>query len=194
MPEQSEHIAIVVMGVCGVGKSSVAQTLADGLGAQYIEADDFHTAENRSAMARGIPLSDEMRYPWLARLARAAETARGQGSVVMACSALKRAYRDVLRTDIGRVQIIFLKGDRDLIARRLRDRKDHFVTASLLDSQLAILEPPDPDEHALVVDVAGSKDEVRRIVADKLHERLFRNDTKINPSIDNEEKFNVDQS
>ncbi|MBB5514235.1 gluconokinase [Rubricella aquisinus] len=174
MPKQNQNVAIVVMGVCGVGKTSVARVLAGTLEARYIEADDFHSPENREAMAHGIPLSDEMRFPWLNRLAEAAEAARAHGHVVMACSALKRSYRDVLRAKMGQVQFLHLTGERGIIADRLGNRRDHFISPSLLDSQLQTLEAPTADEHAIVVDVSGSREEVDRIVAQRINDLLFQ--------------------
>ena len=151
---ESKHSAIIVMGVCGVGKTSVGRTLATRLHARFIEADDFHTKENRDAMAQGFPLSDEMRLPWLKRLSSVAEEARQSETVIMACSALKRSYRDLLRDGIDNVQFVFLNGDRDIIADRIAKRVDHFMPVSLLDSQIATLDLPTLDEHVLAVDVA----------------------------------------
>jgi gluconokinase len=152
------------MGVCGAGKTSVGRTLATRLGARYIEADDFHPPDNRRAMEQGIPLTDEMRQPWLMALSVAAEQARQEGTVVMACSALKRRYRELLRANIGSVRFIFLHADRDVIAQRMSQRTGHFMPVTLLDSQIATLEPPAPDEDALAVNVARPKAEIDDIV------------------------------
>lgn len=160
MCTEYSNIAFIVMGVCGVGKTSIGVTLADRLNIAYIEADDYHPLENRKAMSQGIPLSDDMRQPWLLGLGRATEKSRKNGHVVVACSALKQSYRDVLRTLIDRTQFILLDGDRDLIATRLANRTDHFMSASLLDSQIATLEPPDSYEGAITVDIAGTKSQV----------------------------------
>jgi carbohydrate kinase (thermoresistant glucokinase family) len=160
MAAERQHSVIIIMGVSGVGKTSTGRTLATRLNARFIEADDYHSAENKSAMAQGTPLSDEMRLPWLKRLAAIAEEARQSETVVMACSALKRSYRDLLRSGINNTQFVFLNGDRDVIASRISKREDHFMPPSLLDSQITILELPTPDEHVLEVDIAPSKSAV----------------------------------
>lgn len=153
--------AIVIMGVCGVGKSSVGLALAESLSATYIEADAYHPPENIAAMSAGVPLTDAMRIPWLEKLGDAAETARAKDNVVVACSALKRSYRDLLRRRVGRIKFVYLQGDRDLIAARLNQRSDHFMPTTLLDSQIDTLEPPMPEEQALYIDISGSKDQVQ---------------------------------
>ncbi len=172
------------MGVCGVGKTSVGRTLATRLGARFIEADDFHSEENRRAMTQGIPLSDKMRVPWLKNLSSAVEEARQNGTAVLACSALRRSYRDLLRANIGQVLFIFLDGDRDMIAGRIAKRTNHFMPPSLLDSQIATLDPPSPDEDALCVDVAPSKEEVDDIVEQSVRTRLAQYDVTRNRNIE----------
>ena len=169
---ESQHTVVIVMGVCGVGKTSVGHTLAARLGSPYIEADDFHSNENRRAMEQGIPLSDKMRFPWLMGLARAAEKARQSETVVLACSALKHEYRNILREHIGKVQFVFLNGDRDLLAKRITNRTDHFMPVSLLDSQIETLDPPTPEEDAIAVDVAQSKADVDNIVEQAVRAKL----------------------
>ncbi|EBA14028.1 gluconokinase [Roseobacter sp. CCS2] len=173
MAADSQHCAIVIMGVCGVGKTSVGRTLAARMSARFIEADDYHSAENRNAMAHGIPLSDEMRLPWLERLACAAEKARQDETVIMACSALKRGYRDLLRDGITNLQFVFLNGDRDIIADRIMKREDHFMPLSLLDSQIAILDLPTPDENVLAVDIAPPKHVVDDVVERAVRSKAF---------------------
>ena len=160
MTDTDDRFALIVMGGCGVGKTSVGQGLARRLGAVYLEADDYHPPENVAAMARGVPLSDDMRRPWLTAMSRAAETTRQTRDVVVACSALKRQYRDLIRDHVAHSTFVHLQGDRDLIARRLQDRKDHFMPPALLDSQLETLEAPDPEEAAISVDVTGDRDTV----------------------------------
>ncbi len=145
--------AVLVMGVCGSGKTSVGRALAERLSARYLDADDFHPLQNVEAMRAGQPLTDAMRAPWLSALADAVEAARHSGPVVFACSALKRSYRDLLRTRIGRLQIVHLTGTRDVIAERMAARPDHFMPVALLDSQLADLEEPGADECPLLIDV-----------------------------------------
>jgi len=149
---------IVVMGVAGSGKSAVGAGLAQALGLAFCDADGLHPAENLAKMTAGQPLSDEDRWPWLDRVA--AELAKGPPKV-MACSALRRAYRDRIRVGAGGdVLFIHLSGPREMIAARLARRKGHFMPPALLDSQLATLEPPGPDEAHLVVDIAPKVSEV----------------------------------
>ncbi|WP_420824806.1 gluconokinase [Streptomyces coryli] len=146
---------VVVMGVSGTGKSTVGGLLAGRLGVPYAEADEFHSADNIAKMASGQPLDDTDRAPWLDAIGAWAHERAGTGGVV-SCSALKRAYRDRLRAAEPRLFFVHLTGDRDLIAARLAGRKDHFMPTSLLDSQLAALEPLQDDEPgvALSVDAA----------------------------------------
>ena len=146
---------IVVMGVCGCGKSTVGQQLAAARGVEFAEGDLFHPPENVARMAAGIPLTDEDRQGWLATLADrlAAARAAGQG-LVLSCSALKRSYRDVLRHGAPDLQFVHLTGSRELLSERMNHRPGHYMPASLLDSQLAILEPPGADENAVTFDVA----------------------------------------
>jgi carbohydrate kinase (thermoresistant glucokinase family) len=143
------------MGVSGGGKSTVAGLLAGKLGWDLAEGDDMHPAANIAKMAAGHPLEDADRWPWLARVAEwiRARTAVGRPGIVT-CSALKRSYRDKLRGPS--VVFVYLAGSRVLIARRLAARHGHFMPAALLDSQFAALEPPEPDEHAITVDITDS--------------------------------------
>lgn len=145
--------AILVMGVAGTGKSEIARRLAAALGGTLIEADDYHSAENVERMRRGVGLTDADRRPWLAAVAEAAGEAQEQPAVI-ACSALKRSYRDFLRARLGPLRIVHLAGTRELIASRLSGRKGHFATGSLLESQLQTLEPPCGDEQAVCLDIA----------------------------------------
>ncbi|WP_104667335.1 gluconokinase [Ensifer adhaerens] len=146
---------IVVMGVSGSGKTTVGEALAARLGWRFVEGDSFHPPENVAKMSAGIPLDDNDREPWLRTLAAeiAKDEAAGRPSVV-GCSALKRAYRDILRTGAPRVRFVHVHGDRAVLADRLSHRSGHFFPASLLDTQLAALEPLGPDEDGVVVDVA----------------------------------------
>jgi gluconokinase len=149
----------VVMGVAGSGKSTIGAALARALGVDFVEGDDYHPAENVERMARGIPLTDDDRAGWLRALAARLREAREAGSgLVMTCSALKRAYRDVLRAGAADVRFVFLRGPRELIADRLARRRGHFMPSSLLDSQFATLEEPTPDEGAWVCDIRESPD------------------------------------
>jgi gluconokinase len=147
---------VLVMGVCGTGKSSVAARLAAAMGGALVEADDFHSAANVALMASGRPLTDADRWPWLDAVAEGARAAGRTGPVVIACSALKRRYRDRLRARLGDLVLIYLTGEPALIRGRLEARRDHFMPPALLDSQLAELEPPAPGEAHLAVDAALS--------------------------------------
>lgn len=159
--EQTAMSPIVVMGVSGSGKTRVGRLLAEQLGAEFIDADDLHSVENKAKMSSGIPLTDEDRVPWLRAVADAARTAHEQGrNAVVACSALRRSYRDLLREASGGLIFVHLDGSREVLAERLGARKGHFMPAGLLDSQLATLERLDADESGLVVDVSGRPDQV----------------------------------
>lgn len=154
---------VVVMGVSGSGKSTVGQALARSLGWPFLDADDFHPPANVAKMAAGTPLDDDDRWPWLDRIADElrAILARG-GHAILACSALKQAYRDRLAR-AGDVRFVHLAGDRDTIAARLAARKHRYMPVTLLDSQFATLEPP---VDAVDVDVRQPVDEqVTRIRA-----------------------------
>jgi gluconokinase len=156
---------VLVMGVSGAGKSTVGHALADALGADFLEADAFHSAANVAKMQAGIPLDDSDRWPWLEAIGAALDRALRQGKrVVLACSALKQAYRDRLLKDGGRKgYTVFLQGDAALIAARMSGRSGHYMPPTLLPSQLAILEPP---EDAIVVDIAQAPEVIlRRILA-----------------------------
>ncbi|MDT0303581.1 gluconokinase [Streptomonospora wellingtoniae] len=160
----------VVMGVSGTGKSTVAEPLARRLDLPFAEADDFHPAANVAKMSAGTALTDEDRQPWLEALAAwiAGHDGRGE-STLMACSALKRSYRDVLRAAAPDVRFLHLDGSTELIAARLRERKGHFMPETLLRSQKSTLEPLADDEPGVTLDIAPPVEEVveraARIVA-----------------------------
>jgi len=143
------------MGVSGCGKTAVGEALADGLGVPFIEGDQHHSQTNIDKMAAGIPLTDDDRWPWLAALGGIlGETVRQNGGGVLACSALRKAYRCRLADAAGLpVRFVFLQGSRALLAERMRDRPGHYMPVALLDSQLATLEPPGPDEGAITVSI-----------------------------------------
>jgi len=141
---------VVVMGVSGSGKTTVGAALADALGLRFVDGDALHPAANVAKMAAGIPLDDADRAPWLDAIG----AVLAGGPVVVACSALKRAYRDRLRAAAPALQLVFLDGSPALLASRMTARPGHFMPTSLLDSQLATLERPTPDEHALTADIA----------------------------------------
>jgi gluconokinase len=152
---------VILAGVSGSGKTTVGRLLADRLGWPFADGDSFHPAANVAKMAAGIPLTDDDRWPWLAAIGAwmDARIAAG-GSGVVACSALKRRYRDVLRLGRPAVRLVFLDVSRDEDLARLRARSGHFFPAALMDSQFADLEPPGPAEGALVLPARGSPDEL----------------------------------
>ena len=158
----SNACAVVVMGVSGCGKTSVAEGLAASLGAAFIEGDSLHPAVNVDKMSHGIALTDEDRWPWLDTVGRAmADVLAGNGSVVVSCSALKKAYRDRLRSSAGgKLAFVFLKGSRELLMSRMAAREGHFMPVSLLDSQLATLEDPSCEAGVVTVDIDASIDAI----------------------------------
>jgi carbohydrate kinase (thermoresistant glucokinase family) len=155
---------LVLMGVSGSGKSTVAGVLAGRLGWPLAEGDDFHPAANVAKMAAGHPLDDDDRRPWLARVRGWIEERERAGEPgVVTCSALKRWYRDMLRDD--HVVFVYLHGTKQQLLTRMTARQGHFMPVSLLESQLATLEPPGPDEQAVQVEIGPSPaDEADRIV------------------------------
>lgn len=146
--------ALIVMGVSGSGKSTIGEQLAQALSFSYEDADKFHPAANVAKMKAGHPLTDEDRWPWLRAIADEIDRVCKAGQhAVIACSALKRAYRDVLVHERTDVRIIFLDGTKELIAMRLAERKGHFMPAGLLDSQFDTLEPPETGENPITVSI-----------------------------------------
>lgn len=160
---------IVVMGVSGSGKSTVASMLANRLHWTYEDGDWFHPESNVEKMHHGEPLTDQDRLPWLRAIAAWIDNTRQAGNHgIVACSALKRAYRDILVGERRDVRLVFLKGDRELIGRRIAARDDHFMPAALLDSQFAALEEPAADEHPIVVSIAPHPREIVDAIVEKL--------------------------
>lgn len=145
---------VVIMGVSGCGKSTLGGALAEALDWRFVEGDTLHPPSNVAKMAAGIPLDDADRRPFLAGVAAALVAGREYG-IVVTCSALKRTYRDFLRNAAGDVAFVLPLLSREALATRLAERKGHYMPASLLDSQLATLEPPTADEHVIVVDGAA---------------------------------------
>lgn len=164
---------IVVIGVCGCGKSTLGTSLAKHLRKPFLDADDFHPASNKNKMARGIPLGDADRWPWLDALADAlAVKGKRAGMAVAACSALRRSYRERLVLMAGEpILFVMLEGSRELIAERLSLRTGHFMPAAMLDSQLATLEPPCCDEQANTLDIAQPIEAMVKEVHDYLFSR-----------------------
>ena len=162
--------ALIVMGVSGCGKSTVGELLGQHLDWPFRDGDSFHSAANVAKMHAGIPLTDEDRWPWLASIAAWIAELRGQGRHgIVACSALKRTYRDALRDGHDDVRFVFLEGSMELIAARLAKRKNHYMPPSLLASQFATLEPPGADENPITVSV---DQEPEGIAADALHKLI----------------------
>jgi carbohydrate kinase (thermoresistant glucokinase family) len=153
--------AIIVMGVSGAGKSTVASRLAQRLNRKLLEGDSLHPPQNVEKMSRGISLADEDRMPWLKAIAARIEEARKtKAPIVVTCSALKRTYRAALASGKGDVGFVFLKGARELIAQRLAARKNHFMPAQLLDSQFDALQEPADDEPSIMVTIEPTPDEI----------------------------------
>jgi gluconokinase len=160
---------VVVMGVSGAGKTTVARGISELTGLRFAEADEFHSAANVARMRAGVPLDDEDRWPWLRALAGWMADRHAEGvSTVLTCSALKRAYRDVLRQGPADVEFLHLDGAAELIRDRLDRRVGHYMPASLFDSQRAILEPLGPDESGVLLEVAAPPDELVRAAVGRL--------------------------
>ncbi|WP_262281818.1 gluconokinase [Micromonospora sp. MA102] len=160
---------VVVMGVSGAGKTTVARGISELTGLRFAEADEFHSAANVARMRAGVPLDDADRWPWLRALAGWMADRHAEGvSTVLTCSALKRAYRDVLRQGPAEVEFLHLDGTAELIRDRLDRRVGHYMPASLLDSQRAILEHLEPDEAGVVLEVAAAPDELVRAAVSRL--------------------------
>ena len=161
-------MVIILFGVTGAGKTEVGRALANDLGWSFYDADQFHAPESVDKMRRGIPLTDDDRWPWLDSLRAKIEQCIQRGeNAVLACSALKAAYRDHLAVD-GEVKLVHLKGDYALIAARLRHRREHFMNPDLLRSQFDTLEEPE-GEGALILDVRATPVELVRTIRDRLN-------------------------
>jgi gluconokinase len=160
---------LIVMGVSGCGKSTIASMLAHRLGWIYEDGDWLHPQSNIEKMHHGEPLNDADRWPWLHAIAGWIDETRHAGDHgVVACSALKRAYRDILVGDRRDVRLVYLKGDRELIARRIAARSDHFMPPGLLDSQFKALEEPTADERPITVSIAPHPREIVETIVQKL--------------------------
>jgi carbohydrate kinase (thermoresistant glucokinase family) len=162
----------VMMGVSGSGKTTIARGVAEHEGWRLLEGDAFHAPSNVAKMHAGTPLTDEDRWPWLRAIAHEIDAMRARGEQgVVACSALKRSYRDILIGNRTDVVLVYLQGSQALIAERIAARKGHFMPAALLESQFATLEEPGPDEHPIVVSIGPSPEAIVDAVVDRLRER-----------------------
>lgn len=161
---------LIVMGVTGSGKTTVGALLAGRTGGVFLDGDDYHPAENVAKMSSGTPLDDEDRWPWLDRLSVEIEAAvKTRGSVVLACSALRRAYRDRLSGACSEEPLfIHLSGTRDLIGERMASRRDHYMPVGLLDSQIRTLEPIETDEKAVVLRIDAPAEQIVERLLTKL--------------------------
>jgi gluconokinase len=160
---------IVIFGVSGAGKTTVGKMLAEQLGWRFLEGDDFHLAANIKKMRSGDPLTDEDRWPWLDCLRKQIEQLLAAGeNVVLACSALKRAYRERLRVG-DEVKFVFLRGDYALVEKQLRSRHGHFMNAALLQSQFDSLEEPQPDENVSTIELGRTPEEIVESMEAKLN-------------------------
>lgn len=162
-------MTIIIFGVSGAGKTTVGNLLARELGWHFLEADDFHPAANIEKMRSGHQLTDEDRWPWLERLRQQIERSLAAGeNAVLACSALKRAYRDRLRVS-DEVKFVFLRGDYALVEKQLRSRHGHFMNAALLQSQFDDLEVPQPDENVLTIELGRTPEVIVERIKTKLN-------------------------
>ncbi len=162
---------IIIFGVSGAGKTTVGKLLARKPGWHFLEADDFHPSANVAKMRSGHPLTDEDRWPWLERLRERIDQSLAAGeNAVLACSALKRKYRDCLRVNSD-VRFVFLRGEYGLVAKQLRHRRNHFMNPALLQSQFADLEEPRPDESAITIELGRTPQELVEEIKAKLQLR-----------------------
>lgn len=171
MPQQPTfaYPPLVVMGVQGCGKSTIGLALAEAFGLHFQDGDDLHTPEAKAKMAASIPLNDQDRAPWLARIGQLIASSAEQGkTLVVACSALKVAYRDTLRADNPELVFVHLDGSQDLIAQRIGARNHEFMPASLLDSQFATLERLGAGERGIVVNLEDAPHDIVSAVQQRL--------------------------
>jgi carbohydrate kinase (thermoresistant glucokinase family) len=155
---------IVVMGVCSCGKTIVGRMLAEKMGLAFYDADDFHSQKNVKKMKSGKALNDDDRLPWLRQMAEEMPEWESNGGAVLACSALKESYRQILKSG-GNVRFVYLKGPKNLILERAQNRKGHFMAPDLIDSQLAALEEP---KEAIVTDIAKSPEEITSFIQQQI--------------------------
>ena len=161
-------MVVIMFGVSGAGKTTIGQALAEELGWRFYEADDFHSQANIDKMRQGVPLTNEDRWPWLESLRQLIKRClAADENAVLACSALKGAYRRHLRVS-DNVKLVFLRGNYELIANQLRQRHGHFMNPALLQSQFADLEEPQPTERAMVIELGRSPRELVQEITHKL--------------------------
>lgn len=173
----AKPVIVVVMGVSGSGKSTVATLLAGALGCHFQEGDDLHPRQNIEKMRSGTSLTDADRLPWLRKIAEEIEGWRARGECgVLTCSALKRSYRNIIIGNRHDVVLVYLKGSRDLIHRRMAARHGHYMPIALLDSQFATLEEPTPDEPPIIVDVGGKPAEIAHEIVRQLEDWQHKTD------------------
>jgi len=162
---------LIAMGVSGCGKTTIGEALAARLGCDFADADSFHSQANKDKMHKGIPLTDDDRWPWLKAIrASIVEKKADNTTHVYGCSALKRVYRDILRDGDKDVTFVYLKGTPELLRERIKTRKGHFFDPALLQSQLDTLEPPTADE-AIEVDIAMPPEKIVDTVLDEIKQR-----------------------
>jgi gluconokinase len=162
---------LIAMGVSGCGKTTIGELLAERLGCDFADADSFHSQANKDKMHKGIPLTDDDRWPWLKAIRASIVEKQADGTThVYACSALKRVYRDILRDGDKDVTFVYLKGTPELLRERIKTRKGHFFDPALLQSQLDTLEPPSADE-AIEVDIALSPEQIVSRVLEEMKGR-----------------------
>jgi gluconokinase len=164
-------MVVIIFGVSGAGKTTIGQLLAEELGWRFYEADDFHSEANIEKMREGVPLTDGDRWPWLESLRKLIKRCLGAGeNAVLTCSALKDAYRRHLRVNAD-VKLVFLRGDYEIIANQLRQRRRHFMNPTLLQSQFADLEEPQPAEGVLMIELGRTPVELVEEIKTKLLQR-----------------------